>query len=142
MEKKFGKLSFVKLLNLTFDEQNQVVKYITDKIEVINNLKQIESGPLKPANTIEIPELKMIKGPKPKLSLIHPDIFINPNEAYMTSQAVKIKSFNSSTIKMIQEYNQAKINEIKEVKEKSNIFKLMGKCIPSIFKKVKKVKNN
>ena len=33
VERNFGKLSFVKLLKLIFDEQNQVVKYIIDKIE-------------------------------------------------------------------------------------------------------------
>ena len=39
-----------------------------------------------------------------------------------------------------QNYNQKKLNEIKEVEEKKNFFKLLSKCIPSMFKKVKKVK--
>lgn len=143
LESKVGKLSFVKLLNLTFDEQNQVIKYITNKIEQNNQIAPVVIPvviPVVPKQTIEIPELKMIKVPKQKLSITHPDIFIKENEMYKTTQAVKITNVNGDLIKQAQEYNQAKFNEIKEVEEKKNLFKLMSKCIPSIFKKVKKVK--
>lgn len=139
IESELGKISFVKLLNLTFDEQNQFIKYITNKIEQNNQITPVVI-PVVPKQTIEIPELKMIKVPKTKLSLTHPDIFIKENEIYKTTQAVKITNVNGDLIKQTQEYNQAKFNEIKEVEKKKNLFKLMTKCIPSIFKKVKKVK--
>lgn len=129
MERTYGQISFVKLLNLTFGEQNQVVQFITNKIEKIN-----QNEPDIQRQTIEIPELKKIKAPitKPELSITHQDIFI--------SEAVKNTNINGNIIMQAQNYNQKKLNEIKEVEEKKNFFKLLSKCIPSMFKKVKKVK--
>lgn len=132
-QRKIGKISFVKLLNLTFDEQNQIVKYITNKIEGMSDTKQIE--PTISKQVIEIPELRKIKSSntKPKLSIQIPDIFMSPKAAMITD-------FDKTTVKSLQEYNQNKLTEIKEVQEKTNIFKIMSKCVPSIFKKIKKSK--
>ena len=151
MELEYGQISFVKLLNLTFGEQNQVVQFITNKIEKIN-----QNEPDIQRQTIEIPELKKIKAPitKPELSITHQDIFIkeaikNTNiNGNIIMQPQNINSniimqpqnINSNIIMQAQNYNQKRLNEIKEVEEKKNIFKLLSKCIPSIFKKVKKVK--
>ncbi len=137
LENKFGKLSFVKLLNLTFDEQNQVIKYITYQIDMMYNTKQIEPVNSTPVTIIKIPELKNIKPPKTKLSIQNPDIFMKTNKMEITTQTTKITNSDLNNIKKIQEYNQHKLNEINEQNEKKNIFKMMRKCIPSIFKKIK-----
>ena len=142
IEQNIGKISFVKLLKLSFDEQNQVVKYIVDKIEGTNKTNQIkQSSTSSSSNVIEIPELKKIKAPtKPKLSIINPDIFIESNDVYMTSKAVKLSGLNFTGFKKIQEHNQKMIEEAKENKEKKNLVNLMSKCVPSIFKRIIKSK--
>ncbi len=143
IEKTHGKLSFVKLLKLTFDEQNQVITYICNKISQISNnqpTQQIQQ--IQQTQTIKIPELETIKvKPKEKLSLINPDIFIENKNFGAPSQAVKLNNWKKNKIKAIREQSQQKLNELKEVKEQNRFFKMISKVVPSIIKKIAKSKN-
>jgi hypothetical protein len=120
-------VSWSKLLTITFDEQNQMIKYLVKKIDSFYSPALTQGqGQVQTQLLPQLPQL-------PQLEREQPRAYTSP-----IPRSIRSEEFN---FRQAGNLNQMASSQNREKKERGKILSMLSKCIPSIFKKIKSKKN-